>query len=217
MSIGVWCVKRPSSPYLDFCSAINLFSYSRPFTKGSLGEETPHFRDVWTEKTYLTTEETFPTVLRRSEVIELQVVEISALESALLDVETRNKELAALETKYSALAKTQANVSATALAMALNAAVDTPPDAGIPVYRDAFFRAEYLARYPEVESQLQKLKAAIDEQVRSRLMLCSPPQVLTIFADQTHRSLPEAPRRAMRTGDDVLPRDTHALLQNQLP
>ena len=199
-------MQRPSSPHLDFCSAINLFSYSRPFTKASLAEENPHFRDIWTEKTYLTTEETFPTVLRRSEVVELQVVVISALDSALLDVETRNKELAGLETKYSALAKTQANVSATALAMALNAAVDTPPESGVPVYRDAFFRTEYLARYPEVEPQLQKLKAAIDEQVRSRLsMLCSSPQVLTIFADQTHRSLPKAPWRAMCTGDDVLP------------
>lgn len=167
-------MQRPSGPRLDFCSAINLFSYSRPFTKASLGEEKPHFRDVWTEKTYLTTEETFPTVLRRSEVIELQVVEISALESALLDVETRNKELVTLETKYSALAKTQANVSATALAMALNAAVDTPPDAGIPVYRDAFFRTEYLARNPEAEPQLQKLKVAIDEQVCSRFPMLYP-------------------------------------------
>jgi len=172
MSIGMWCALHPPSPHLDFCSAINLFSYSRPFTKTPLGEEKPHFRDVWTEKTYLTTEETFPTVLRRSEVVELQVVEVSPLEGALLDVETRNKELAALETKYSALAKTQANVSATALAMALNAAVDTPPDVGIPVYRDAFFRAEYLTRDPEAEPQLQKLKAAIDEQVRSWFRCC---------------------------------------------
>ncbi len=164
-------VRRPSIPHLDFCSAINLFSYSRPFTKATLGDEKPHFRDVWTEKTYLTTEETFPTVLRRSEVVELEVVVISALETALLDVETRNKELAGLETKYSALAKTQANVSATALAMALNAAVDTPPDVGIPVYRDAFFRTEYLARNPETEPQLQKLKVAIDEQVRSRFSM----------------------------------------------
>jgi len=151
-------------------------------------------------------------------VIELQVVEISALESALLDVETRNKELGGLETKYSALAKTRASVSATALAMALNAAVDTPPESGVPVYRDAFFRAEYLARNPQTEPQLQKLKAAIDEQVRTLFSMSCPSQcVLTIVADQTHRSLPETPWRAMRTGDDVLPRDTHALFPNQLP
>jgi dedicator of cytokinesis protein 3 len=159
-------VRRVFRLALSFCSAINLFSHSRPVTKGPPGEEKPHFRDIWTEKTYFSTEETFPTVLRRSEIFELQVVEISPLESALLDVETRNKELAALETKYSALAKTQTSVSATALAMALNAAVDTPPDAGIPVYRDGFFRPEYLARNPQTEPLLQKLKAAIDEQVR---------------------------------------------------
>lgn len=88
------------------------------------------------------------------------------MDNALLDVEQKTKELQALETKFSALAKTSTSVNATALSMALNAVVDTPSDSGVPVYRDSFFRTEYLARNPSQESRLQKLKAAIDELVR---------------------------------------------------
>ena len=47
--------------------------------------------EVWIEKTYLTTEEYFPTVLRRSEVVAVQVVPISPVETALLEVEQRTR------------------------------------------------------------------------------------------------------------------------------
>jgi hypothetical protein len=160
-----------------FYSAINVFSCTRSFTKDAVNEEKPHYRDVWTEKTYFTTEESFPTVLRRSEIIEIQVVEISPLDNALLDVEQKTKELHALEAKFSALTKTSAVINATALSMALNAVVDTPPDSGVPIYREAFLRTEYLARNPSQEPLLQKLRAAIDEQVCPRHSLLI--QVLT--------------------------------------
>jgi dedicator of cytokinesis protein 3 len=143
-----------------------VFSATRSFAKEPTQDEKPRFRDLWTEKTYFTTEESFPTVLRRSEIIEIQVVEISPLDNALLDVEQKTKELQALETKFSALAKTTTVFNATALSMALNSVVDTPPESGVPVYRDSFFRAEYLAQNPSQEPLLQKLRAAIDEQVR---------------------------------------------------
>ncbi|KAG8760434.1 hypothetical protein FRC14_003131 [Serendipita sp. 396] len=147
-------------------SAINVFSCTRPFTKEGVPDEKPHFKDIWTEKTYFTTEESFPTVLRRSEVIEIQVVEISPLDNALLDVEQKTKELQVLEVKFSALSKTATSINATALSMALNSVVDTPPESGVPVYRDSFLRPDYLARNPSQEPLLQKLRAAIDEQAR---------------------------------------------------
>lgn len=197
-------------------SDINIFSFSRSFTRGQVETDKPHFRDIWTEKTYLTTEESFPTVLRRSEVIELHVVEISPLETALTDVETRNKELSMLEAKYTTLAKTSTNVPTTALAMALNAAVDTPPESGIPVYRDAFFRPEYIARNPSLEPQLQQLKDAIDEQVSTiseEERLCA----YWRFQDSHYRPLLETPWRAVRSRDDEFPGDLDALLPNEFP
>ncbi|KAF8070275.1 C2 domain in Dock180 and Zizimin proteins-domain-containing protein [Lyophyllum atratum] len=143
-------------------SAINLFSSSRQIKKTTRdGTE-----EIWLEKTYFTTEEAFPTVLRRSEVVALEVAEISPLENALSEVELKTKELAALNMKYQALAKTSQLVSTNALAMSLNSAVDAPMNTGIASYRQLFFSPDYVARNPERAELVDKLRAAIDDQVR---------------------------------------------------
>jgi len=150
-------------------SAINFFSCSRPLTKDTRdGSE-----DVWLEKTYFTTEETFPTVLRRSEVIAMEVLEISPVENALNAVEQKTKELAQLNIKYSALAKTSQDVSTNALAMSLNTIVDAPTNTGIASYRNTFFTADYLNKHPERAEVIEKLKTAIDEHVRLHSLNCS--------------------------------------------
>ncbi|KAJ7188388.1 hypothetical protein C8R46DRAFT_1183883 [Mycena filopes] len=142
-------------------SAINLFSSSRQIKKITRsGQE-----EIWLEKTYFTTEEAFPTVLRRSEVVGAEIVEISPVENALSEVELKTKELAALNLKYQALAKTAQPVSTNALAMCLNSAVDAPMNTGVSAYRQSFFDPEYIARNPERAELVEKLKAAIDEQV----------------------------------------------------
>lgn len=142
-------------------SAINLFSSTRQVKKMTRdGAE-----EIWLEKTYFTTEEAFPTVLRRSEVVGLEVVEISPLENALNEVETKTKELSALSIKYQALAKTTQMVSTNALAMSLNSAVDAPLHTGIAAYRQIFFGPDYTTRHPERAEAVEKLRSAIDDQV----------------------------------------------------
>lgn len=121
--------------------------------------------EIWLEKTYFTTEEAFPTVLRRSEVVAVEIVEISPLENALNEVEEKTKELAALNMKYQALAKTSQLVSTNALAMSLNSAVDAPLNSGIASYRQMFFGPDYIARNPERGELIDKLRVAIDDQV----------------------------------------------------
>ncbi|KAJ7502758.1 C2 domain in Dock180 and Zizimin proteins-domain-containing protein [Mycena galericulata] len=153
-------VPLPVRTYYEH-SAINLFSSSRQIKKITrTGTE-----EIWIEKTYFTTEEAFPTVLRRSEVVGLEIVEISPVENALSEVELKTKELAALNLKYQALAKTAQPVSTNALAMCLNSAVDAPINTGISAYRQTFFDPEYIVRNPERAELVEKLKAAIDEQV----------------------------------------------------
>lgn len=127
--------------------------------------------EVWLEKTYFTTEEAFPTVLRRSEVVGIEVVEISPLENALNEVKLKTKELTALHMRYQALAKTSQLVSTNALAMALNSAVDAPMNTGTASYRQMFFSPDYLARNPERAELVEKLRAAIDDQVTLSLNL----------------------------------------------
>ncbi|CAK5281374.1 unnamed protein product [Mycena citricolor] len=142
-------------------SAISLFSSSRQVKKITrMGTE-----EIWVEKTYLTTEEEFPTVLRRSEVVGADIIEISPVENALTEVESKTKELNALHIKYQALAKTAQPVSTNALAMSLNSAVDAPVNTGISSYRLTFFDPEYISRNPDRVEVVEKLRAAIDEQV----------------------------------------------------
>ena len=160
------------------CSAISVFSCQRPITKiGPNGEE-----ETWILKTYFTTEETFPTVLKRSEVIDIQTVEISPIESALIDVEQKTKELNSLKVKYSALAKTGQPVSTNALSMTLNNAVDAPANGGISLYREAFLSPEYVAQNPDRGELIMRLREAIDDQVH--ILVC----VFQLVINHLHRS-----------------------------
>lgn len=138
-----------------------MFSYSRSIAK--IGPD--NVEETWIEKTYLTTEEEFPTVLRRSEVVEMSIVEVSPIETALEEVQQRTRELQGMSTRYAALAKTGQSVPTTALAMGLNAAVDAPITGGIASFKQSFLSAEYLARYPDRAEKVEKLRLAIDEQV----------------------------------------------------
>jgi dedicator of cytokinesis protein 3 len=98
-------------------------------------------------------------------VVNVEVVEVSPLETAFQEVEEKTKELALLHLKYQALAKTTQDVSTNALAMCLNSAVDAPQNAGIPSYRQIFFNPSYVVQFPDRAEMVDKLRAAIDEQV----------------------------------------------------
>lgn len=151
------------------------------------------------EKTFYTTEEAFPTVLRRSEVIGVEILEISPLENALNEVEEKTKELAALNLKYQAVAKTTQLVSTNALAMSLNSAVDAPLNTGVASYRQTFFDPDYIARYPERAEMVYKLRVAIDEQV-SDMMTCGDLHIFTKKIGPSHRQLSQAARAPMSAG-----------------
>ena len=140
-------------------SAINLFSSSRPVAKGRDGSD-----ESWVEKTYFTTEEAFPTVLRRSEIIAFEVLEISPIERALNDVVQRTKELEGLYVRYSTAVKTGQPVSTNPLTMALNTAVDAPQENGVSSFRQ-FLTNEYIMRNPDKIQVIERLRVAIDNHV----------------------------------------------------
>lgn len=144
-------------------SDINTFSSSRSIVKGYYADGG---QEIWTEKTYYTTEQLFPTVLRRSEVIDLQTVELSPVDSALIDVEEKTKELSQLHLKFETLSKIDAVSSTNALAMSLNDLVDAAPNTGLPLYRDVFLTTEYVQQSPFQEPAVFKLRSAMDQLVR---------------------------------------------------
>lgn len=145
-------------------SAINTFSSTRQVGTNPQAE-TLEFRDTWQEKTYYTTEETFPTVLRRSEIVDVQVINTSPIENAIHDVETRTRELQLLEVKYSSLAQTETHIPTNPLAAALNNAVDMSDDGGVVMFRQVFLGQDYLSMHPDQVDAMHKLSIAIEDQV----------------------------------------------------
>ena len=105
-------------------------------------------------------------MLRRSEVVAVQVLEISPLENALQDVEQKTKELGQLNLKFTKLARTSQEISPNALELALSTVVDPPSNSGIIAYRQVYINPDYIDRYPERADAVEKLREAIDEHVR---------------------------------------------------
>ncbi|CBQ70585.1 related to dedicator of cytokinesis protein 3 [Sporisorium reilianum SRZ2] len=158
-------------------SGTDLFSFVRPLNKEGAASS-----EQWVEKTYLRCEDAFPTVLRRSEVAEVFVVEISPLEKALEDVRSKTAELETLEKKYSSIRKVSTGkINTNRLSMALNSAVDAPADDGVPMYKRTFFAPEYLATHEDQQQVVDELRQAIDVQatvlfrcIRLHAQLCPP-------------------------------------------
>lgn len=93
------------------------------------------------------------------------MIDISPLEHALTEVEQQTKKISILERKYSAMAKAGQTMSTNALSMTLNSVVDS--EKGVPYYRSTFLRVDYLESHPDRVELVQKLREAIDEQVRT--------------------------------------------------
>jgi dedicator of cytokinesis protein 3 len=163
------------------------------------------FEEVWIEKTYYTTEAFFPTVLRRSEVLKIDVQHISPIEHALTEVETKTQELSSLYVRYSAVAKTAQVVSTNALSMTLNSAVDTPGSGGVPSFRQVFLDPEYVARYPERMEAVNKLRTAIDIHVRAFIVRGLRVLNPDLFLGSDHRALPQATWPNVPARNAVLP------------
>ncbi|KAG8705728.1 hypothetical protein FRC08_001495 [Ceratobasidium sp. 394] len=147
-------------------SSLNQFSYVRRFVPEGHNSRNSDARDIWTEKTVLTTEEMFPTVLRRSCVMDVTITQYSPVENALQDVRAKTSELAALAHRYTGLAKSGAAVSTNALSMALNAVVDAGAGGSVSLFREVFMGGDYVANHPGSAESIHQLKVAIDNQVR---------------------------------------------------
>ncbi|PWN21805.1 hypothetical protein BCV69DRAFT_268306, partial [Microstroma glucosiphilum] len=169
-------------------NATNLFSFTRPLRPED-GRRDPSLSssprksllaEVWVEKTFLRCEDAFPTVLRRSEVVDVHVTEISPIQHALDDVEAKTVELVGLEKRCAKASQGGAKVDTNRLAMTLNGAVDAPLNGGIPLYRRTFLD-ESEGIPPQDADLAERLRRAIDQHastlcrcLKIHARLCAP-------------------------------------------
>ena len=196
--------------YYEHC-AINTFSISRQYNKTDA--QPPQFQDIWTEKTYFLTEEAFPTVLRRSEVIDVRVAHVSPVEGAIQDLEQKTKELVALNIRYSSMYETGAvGVQTNHLAASLNNVVDAPAP-NIKTYREAFLNSDFISQNAQQIDLIQKLRDTIDEHVRP--MSPTLTSLLNHTTDHIHRRLPWTSCKTVSARDGTVPPNLGAALPPQ--
>ena len=105
------------------------FSHSRPLP----GSDKP--AGLWLEKTIYTTAESFPTILRRSEIVAITQARSSPIENAIDAITKKTQELARMEKKLGEGqgGKDAGNISI--LSMTLTGAVDSPVNGGVSQYK----------------------------------------------------------------------------------
>jgi len=120
------------------------------------------FRSIWVTKTFVTCEDTIPSVRRRVPVKKLTQQLITPLQNAVNSISDKNVHVAGVvDTVHNDL---QHNVSD--LSMNLNGIIDAAVMGGITKYREAFFDGVYFASHPDEVPLGRQFKEALAEQLR---------------------------------------------------
>ena len=68
-----------------------MFKYQRPFRKGAKTDN--EFASLWVKEIFYFTEDMFPTIHRRTLVVDYGEEELSPIDNAISSIETKNDEL----------------------------------------------------------------------------------------------------------------------------
>lgn len=138
---------------------VNCFLYSKPFRKNKQkGEtQTQEFADLWYNNWYMVTEDAFPTVHTRSEVIKKIVVETTPIQNAIAMVSDKNREIQQVTAKQEAAGST--------LTLVLKGVIDAAVNGGTALYSSAFLNESYLSKAPGDISLCEQLSAALEAQI----------------------------------------------------
>lgn len=138
---------------------VQEFKYARPYREGPKTDN--EFENLWTAHYSLKTASAMPSMLAKSEIIELTRKNVDPLDNAINAMETKNKELQGeIEQKNS-----NPTISINPLTMALNGVLDAAVMGGTDMYRKAFFTDEYMDAHPEMIVKIDKLSSLMDQQV----------------------------------------------------
>ncbi|KAJ8324559.1 Deoxycytidine kinase 1 [Batrachochytrium dendrobatidis] len=97
------CIPPQLRSYYEH-NEVSIFAFSRPIRRkdGSDPENHPaqEFLELWTEKTILLSEDTFPSMNYRSRVCQVMTFEISPVENAIATVRSKTKQLLGFEKQF---------------------------------------------------------------------------------------------------------------------
>jgi len=139
---------------------VNSFVYAKPFRKGA-DDKANEFKNLWIRKITYTTADSFPTIHRRTEILQVTQEELSPIENAVATINSKNSELNRLIEQY----KLGSQPSLAPFTMVLTGVLDAVVAGGVDKYKSAFFVPQYLAENPSHQSIVNDLKAALNSQL----------------------------------------------------
>eukprot|EP00026_Physarum_polycephalum_P000045 Phypoly_transcript_00045.p1 GENE.Phypoly_transcript_00045~~Phypoly_transcript_00045.p1 ORF type:complete len:1883 (+),score=230.21 Phypoly_transcript_00045:40-5688(+) len=138
---------------------INTFLYSKPIRKDT--KQGNEHTNLWVINHYYITEDTFPTIHRRSEIIRHHEVELSPIDNALAAVNLKNNELHEMIERYQK--RTVVNISP--FTMILKGVISADVGGGAKMYKNAFFTEEFAKAHPEKVAVIQQLHSVLQRQL----------------------------------------------------
>ncbi|EGC38812.1 hypothetical protein DICPUDRAFT_27977 [Dictyostelium purpureum] len=157
--------KKSISPALQkyrLNNNINTFVYSKPFKKTKTPKGGNEFKDLWIQNNYFTSQDSFPTTHRRSEITNHFEIELSPIDNALNSIIGKNSEIAEMTNKYES--GIDPNISP--FTMVLKGVIDAAVNGGVGLYKEVFFSQQYLDENPDKKQTIEKLRAALNHQVQ---------------------------------------------------
>jgi len=147
---------------------INTFKYNIPLKRDKTKKGVNEFADLWIAETYLTTHYSFPTILRRSEVIKRWEVVKHPIEIAIETCDSKNKELSIFVKQFGGPDSKESSQSFT---MTLSGVIDAAVNGGVKNYKEAFFTQVYKDSNPDKvnsnDEKIEALKKAMQEQEKN--------------------------------------------------
>jgi len=141
--------------YLE-SNEVKVFHYSRPFSKEKKKSDN-EFADLWIAKTFVVTEDKFPNIQRRLEIVETKEVVLNPLENAVSSMVSKNQEMQELIERIA----TDATARADRLSMALNGVLDAAVNGGPKKYLEAFLSREYRTKNKDQRHLIAQLEHSL--------------------------------------------------------
>lgn len=145
-------IPGPIAKYREF-NNLKCFTYSRGLQKSTEKKPQNEFKHLWVVKTFIFTQESFPCIRRRCEVVDRKELTLSPIENAIQTMTSKNVEL--LDKIDSVEQSTSPNVDVGPLSMLLNGMIDAAVMGGTQKYIEAFLDDEWLAENQN-ETSLQR-------------------------------------------------------------
>ncbi|OCF44595.1 hypothetical protein I317_01482 [Kwoniella heveanensis CBS 569] len=176
-SLLIWVTPLTPEPDLNepvFADTVpdNVQSYWRVNSVKTFSSSRPYLRDTsdmggeavltWIEKAILTTKESLPGILNRSEVMNVRYEQVPPVVTAINEVEKATKNLHKLSRGNHGHPP-----EPKLLGTAINGAVDSPVSGGIQTYRKVFLSGSYIEKHPEFASEVDSLRFKIVEYVKA--------------------------------------------------